>query len=178
MSDPNPPNLNIPRPSLLFAEVPLDIAHTAREHLALVGLIAALWSQFEADLDTYIISLGKLPAQTGRCVASQSTAPARKLDAYIAIARLRGAEAFISDLVKLAQETTSLAEQRNRVVHDPWMSIHAGGAERLESTARKKLRYEHVSVSLEQMDALVERIRKHHDKLIEIHARIEHAVSA
>ena len=177
MSEENSPSLTEPRPSLLFPEATPEIAHTARDHLALMGYVAAVWAIFEADLDTYIISLGKLPAQAGRCVASQITAPARKLDAYIAIARLRGADVFVSELERFAKDTTSLAEQRNRVVHDPWMRIHEGGAERLESTARRKLRYEHVSVSLEQMDALVERIREHHDKLTDLHTRIEKHVS-
>ena len=174
----NPPRFSAARRTLRFAADAPEIAHAAREHLALMGYVAALWAQFEADLDTYIIGLGKLPALAGRCVASQITAPARKVDAYIAIARLRGADIFIGELEKFAKATTSLAEQRNRVVHDPWVTLHEDGAERLESTARRKLRYEHVPFSLEQMDALVERIREHNDTLIDIHTRLELHVSA
>lgn len=161
------------RKALHFPELPPDIAEETREHLSLIGLVAAAWSQFEADLDTYTIGLGRIPAWPGRCLTAQVIGPARKLDAYIAIARLQGADKFMGELEKFAKATAHLAERRNRIVHDPWLKIGAGTASRLESTARRKLRYELVEVPLDEMEKLVQDIGAHEDALIELHSRIE-----
>jgi hypothetical protein len=183
MHAPKPTEEGVPerprRKVLDFPELPPEIAEETREHLALIGLVAATWAQFEADLDTYTIGLGRIPAWPGRCLAAQVIGPARKLDAYIAIARRQGADRFMGELEKFAKATTRLAERRNRVVHDPRLKIGAGTASRLESTARRRLRYELVGVPLDEMEALVREIRAHEDDLIELHARIEqHAAIA
>jgi hypothetical protein len=66
------------------------------------------------------LMLAQIPQQTGLCLTAQIGGSARKLDAYIAIARLRGADKFMGELDALAKATTALSERRNRVVHDPW----------------------------------------------------------
>ena len=71
------------------------------------------------------------------------------------------------------QETTKLAEQRNRVIHDPWLRKERRTLHRFETTARRKLRHEEVAVSLNELNNLVRNIEKHHDKFKELTARIE-----
>jgi hypothetical protein len=106
-------------------------------------------------LTSSTLALGRIPVKVGFCLTSQVSGSARKLDAYIAIAQLLGAdEKLVCELKAFAGRTTKLAGQRNRVVHDPWLVPTAKGvSQRLEITARKKLRHEYIAVSASEINA-------------------------
>lgn len=134
----------------------------AQRHLAAVGSVAGTWATFEIILDGRTLWLAGMPdALAGLCLTAQIIGAARKLDAYIAVAKLRGAEKTAPKLEKFAKETAVLAEQRNRVVHDPWLFQTDQIPQRLEITARKKLRSMLVPVSTDDMEKLDKRIAEH-----------------
>jgi hypothetical protein len=116
-----------------------------KEHYAAIGRVAAEWSALESNLDFSALRLGKINHEAGVCLTAQVAGSGRKLDAYIAIAQLRGAKkVMIAKLHEFAKDTKGLAEQRNRVVHDPWQGSQ--NPHRLEATARGKLKLEFVHV--------------------------------
>src|SRR6266446_9476014 len=82
-----------------------------RSYLAAVGLIASNWAGFELSIDMSALMLAGIPQQVGLCLTAQISGSARKFDAYIAIARLRGADKFMGELDALAKATTALAER-------------------------------------------------------------------
>lgn len=178
MAATDPAKFELRGSALGFPDVAQDVADYRRTHLALVGAVAATWSQFEAAIDEHILLTGRIPEDVGRCLTAQMIGPRARLDAYIAIVRLRGGEKFAGELEKFAKQTTGLAEQRNRIVHDPWSQRERHVLRRRETTAKRSLRHEHVDVPLEILDSLVKIISRHIDKFKEMSARIEQHTSS
>lgn len=158
MEAPDTTGFKIAGSVLEFPGATEDVAEASRLYLALIGAVAAAWSQFEATIDTHILGIGRIPVNAGRCLTAQLIGPASRMSTYIALARLHGADKFAAELEDFANETTRLAEQRNRIIHDPWSRKEKGTLHRLETTARRKLRHEHIPVSLTALNNLVRRI--------------------
>jgi hypothetical protein len=108
-------------------------------HFSAIGFVASEWAALEVRIDQATLQLSRISVQVGFCLTAQIAGIARKLDAYTAIARHRVGDGFLSELRKFKNDATGLAEQRNRVVHDPW-TFQLGSTKRLEITARGKLR--------------------------------------
>ena len=154
-----------------------DLGGLVLDHLAAVGFIASSWAGFELAIDEAAIELARIPADMGTCFTAQTMSSARKLDAYIAIARLRGADSFAGELDKFAKDVAGIAERRNRVVHDPWFIFTAKGKpRRFEATARRKLRREHIPVTPTEMLKLISDIEAILTRFVELNARIKGAV--
>jgi hypothetical protein len=147
-------------------------ATSPSDHLAAVGLVATGWAMFEFQIDFSAIQLGKIPQRAGFCLTAQVIGPARKLDAYIAIARLQGANTFAGELDKFARNAIRLGERRNRVVHDAWYLTKRPLPSRLEITARRVLRAQFVEVETRQLVALAADIKAISDDFDDIHKRI------
>jgi len=121
--------------------------------------------------------LARIPQEAGLCLTAQIGGSARKLDAYIAIARLRGADKFIRELDALAKATAALAERRNRVVHDPWFFFADRKLTgRLEVTSRRPLRHEYVKVSKDELIRLLNDIAPHLARFVVLNNQIQGAV--
>jgi hypothetical protein len=116
-----------------------------RNHLSAIGRVAAAWSTFEAVVDTGCIRLAGLETENGVCLTSQIAGILRKLDAYIALARLRTLpDELVKKLNKFHDKAREAGEKRNRLVHDVWYFKQHGPPERLEATARRLLRLEYI----------------------------------
>jgi hypothetical protein len=139
---------------------PEDKANELAElHYAAIGRVAAEWAALETTIDTMSLRIAQIQPKIGVCLTAQISGSARKLDAYIALARLFGVVKLLSKLNEFAKDTQSLAERRNRVVHDPW--IGSVNPHRLEATARRVLRLEFISVPTEQVKKLSQEITHH-----------------
>lgn len=130
------------------------------EHFAAIGRVAEQWSRFERWIDVGCWSAAQVDAETGVCLTSQIAGHGRKLDAFIALVRLKGASgASIAKLNKIAADAAGLAEQRNRLVHDPWVDVGGFGIpHRIEASARRTAVYRHVAVLTEDVQAVEKRI--------------------
>jgi hypothetical protein len=126
------------------------------EHYAAIGRVATEWAALEATIDTYSLRLAQIEPKIGVCLTSQIAGWARKLDAYIALARLNGATKTIAKLNSFANDMNGFADQRNRTVHDPW--VGTAKPHRLEATARRKLRFEFVHIPTEKVLEIGRRI--------------------
>jgi hypothetical protein len=99
---------------------PRDVRDT--EHYAALGSVAAFWALFEAIVDRHTHALVGLPHQRGVCLTAQLAGIGRKLDAYIALATLIDIPPDLAKaLRKFADDSASLAEQRNRCIHVVWI---------------------------------------------------------
>jgi hypothetical protein len=145
-------------------------------YLSTIGAVASSWSGFEIALDLSTLMLAGIKTEPGLCLTAQVIGPARKLDAYIAIARLRGADKFMKELDAFAKEAVILAERRNRVVHDPWFLVAVDSPYRLETTVRRKLRHLRVEMSKEEILKINQDIENLLTKFYKLHNRIRSAV--
>jgi hypothetical protein len=127
------------------------------EHFAAIGRVAEAWASLELLIDAACWKLAGLEGDVGVCLTSQVSGHARKLDAYVALMRLRGADdAAIKQMNKLAEKARGIAEQRNRVVHDPWMARGALDVpHRMEASARKVAVLKLVPMLTEEVQQLI-----------------------
>jgi hypothetical protein len=124
------------------------IFHATKELYAAVGAVASAWAFLEGQIDLAAIRLAGLSnSNLGLCFTAQVIGSARKLDAYIAVAKERGSAKFSSRLEAFVRSTSALAERRNRIVHDMWIVRSPDMIGRYEITARRKLRSVVVSVT-------------------------------
>ena len=65
-----------------------------RDHMAAVGLVAGEWAYFEVVVDIAALSVAELDLERGACFTAQIVGHARKVDAYLAVVRHRGATRF------------------------------------------------------------------------------------
>jgi hypothetical protein len=148
-------------------------SEAAEKHYAAIGRVAAAWAEFEYITDVLSVRLARAPENEGACLTAQIAGSARKLDAYISLARERGAsKKTIKDLCDFAKDTTGLQEQRNRIVHDQWMVYPSGFARRLEITARKKLIAEFIPHQTETVTQFMAKIREHISRLEDLDAHV------
>jgi hypothetical protein len=128
-------------------------------HFAVIGRIAALWAHFESVIDSRLFAFANLKPETGVCFTGQMIGIRPRVDAFIALVRQLGADKrWNPALEKFASDARGLAEQRNRAVHDVWQMDDPAQPQRLEATARRKVRLEKIHVPTEELIALADSI--------------------
>jgi hypothetical protein len=143
-----------------------------------IGMIAARWARFEYIVTEIIWHLANVDIEAGACITAQIQSPSSRLRALAALVRLRGGSPELYNTINsFTVDCDSLARQRNRYIHDPWLSGEDMNPRRVEITADRKLRFEAVETSLEEMDALSAKIRKAIDDLQDLYARIRRELS-
>lgn len=144
----------------------------AINHFATVGMIATAWAHIENLIDVATLELAKIPKKEGLCLTAQVIGPARKLDAYFSVARLRKVpDKYLKKLNHTVQQTHRLSERRNRVIHDSW-DISGETPKRLEISARKILKLEQIGVSTRELQSLALEIQAHFDDFRKLHQEI------
>lgn len=137
-------------------------AELTAAHYAAIGRVASEWASFEAAIDTASLNMADIDVKVSVCFTAQIQGSARKLDTYIALARLKGATKTVEELNVFAKDTQGLQEQRNRIVHDPWVGLTK--PHRLEATARKLLRLMFISVPTEEVLEIARKIILHENR--------------
>jgi hypothetical protein len=161
-------------PERIYSELELE---TGGKHYRAVGLVAGTWASFELVIDTNALELAKIPFDPGLCLTAQIMGSANKLNAYMAIAQLRGAKRAIGELEIFAKDTTALSERRNRTIHDPWL-LKEGFPHRYEITAKRKLRRLFVPALTPNIEKLSTEIAAHIQRFEAIHSRAMTEVAA
>lgn len=140
------------------------------EYASEIAYIVSYWAQLEYDLDLIIWDLAGLydSPKIAACLTAQYSTVAHRFNALISIARLRGVPEFeIGKLNKFKERVLALADRRNRVVHDPWLTSvdyinptghSTGKTYRLQKTARARLEYAYKPISVEELKALKDEI--------------------
>ena len=84
----------------------------------------------------------------------------------------------IAKLNKFRERATALADRRNRVAHDPWLSAYGAGMKdsgkvyRLQKTARARLDYSYKLIALGDLRALTKEIEGAYLAFSELYAEI------
>jgi hypothetical protein len=153
----------------------MEAMHQAGKHFNALGRVAAWWSYFESLVDTNAIELAEVPVRIGVCFTAQVIGSNRKLDAYIALARLlrKVPGAMNKEFEDFVKNSNGLAEQRNRIIHDVWHFDYPNDPQRLEATARKTLRLEFVSASPEDLYKCADAIHKLAMDFNALHERVK-----
>ncbi|MFX4223671.1 MAG: hypothetical protein ACMVO3_23440 [Thalassobaculum sp.] len=96
----------------------------------MVGQICAGWASLELSVDTEIWQLsGMKQAPLAACVTNELTSIHTKIRALLSLCRVWGIDKkVIKDLSSFSQRLYSIAEKRNRAVHDPWVVTEDGHA--------------------------------------------------
>jgi hypothetical protein len=163
-----PPN------EMLFHSIP-------REYAVQIAHVVTGWAQVEHDIDAAIWELANLydTPDIGACLTAQFTTVNARLNALISLARVRGIPDFqIGKLNKFRDRATALADRRNRVAHDPWLSAYGKGLKelgkvyRLQKTARSKLDYSYKLIALGELEALTKEIEEAYLAFSELYSEI------
>lgn len=137
----------------------LDQSPEVVKHYAAIGRVAEAWAYLEFCLDGLCGEVAGLDMYTASCLTSHIQGQ-RKLDALMSLILRHGDTKTHKDLELIAKKRFSgLAEQRNRVVHDPWL-ILSSNALRFEITARRKLVHEQRLVTTSEVSKLCANIKK------------------
>ena len=138
-------------------------------HYAAIGRVATSWGYFEAQIDNWSHHFAGVEPDIGVCFTSQILGPRGKIDALMALIRLNDLSEKDEKVLKAFQgKIIGLAEQRNRTVHDWWPLNDPHSPQRLEATARGKLKLEMVSMSTADVAHLSENIEKLHSEMDEL----------
>ncbi len=137
-------------PTLLKSLPPTDprvlreitAAQLGNIHYAAIGRVAAAGALFESTVDQHLFEIAGLGIEAGICFTGQMIGPRPRIDAFIALVRLKGLNGrkWNEKLEEIAKGATGLAEQRNRAVHDVWDVSHPEKPQRIEATARRTVR--------------------------------------
>jgi hypothetical protein len=132
-------------------------------HYAAIAMVAANWAMLERLVDTTIWRLAEVQDEPGACITAQIPNIARRLDAMMALVKLRGAsDRLVAKINKFIKQTHSLATKRNRVVHDPWvLEKGTGKPHRFEISAQNKLIFEYVPMGTDEVAVVVNLIHDH-----------------
>jgi len=139
------------------------------EYAEAIGYVVAGWARLEHDIDEIIWSLAEIEDKNvGACLTAQFSTVHARLNALIALARLKGHSEFqIAKLNKFRDHITGLVERRNRIAHDPWLTLWPLKGDmrpiksyRLHKTARSKLDFDYKPVTLDELKNLRKEIEE------------------
>ena len=141
-----------------------------------IGRVAAAWARLEFRTNEIIWHLANVDIEYGACLTSQIQSPSSRFRALVALVTLRGGkQTLIGELNSFSTDLDSLARQRNRFVHDPWIASNNpdSAPRRVEVTADRRLRFEAVETTLTRMDELWHKISEAIVRLESLYTRIK-----
>ena len=101
----------------------ISIAPPDHQIYALIGRVVSAWAHLEHTLDLIIWDLMGIEPAKGACVTAQMIGATNRYRTIISLLRQRSHRDFnalIASVDKLMKKSYDLAEDRNRIVHDPW----------------------------------------------------------
>jgi hypothetical protein len=86
-----------------------------------IGRVASSWSHLESQLDSIIWRLAGLHPRTGACITAQMLGATNRFKTIITLLKERGASStLVTQTQKIMNTSYDVAEERNRIIHDPW----------------------------------------------------------
>jgi hypothetical protein len=128
----------------------------------IVGRVTSEMSHLEHVLDEIIWKLSGLNPALASCITSQLMGAAPRFRAIIALGKFRKVRNnLIESAVKLMQRTFDIAEQRNRLTHDPWyIETTSGQPAQFKSFSFKDEKYGIHEIDPSEIDKLLVQIRE------------------
>jgi hypothetical protein len=152
-----------------IAILPLGDIDIEAKCFTLTGRVADTWAQFEFHIDRTIWQLASLNDAAGACLTAQFIGVHPRFRALSSLMRLHGVQdgELTKELASIEGTSQSIADDRNRMIHDPWMyqvtndrSIPTKHG-KLRITAKKKLDFSFIPVTDGQIESLLAKIKSH-----------------
>jgi hypothetical protein len=140
-----------------------------------IGRVAEAWAHLEQATDWAIWETALLNNDAGACITSHLQSLNRRLQALMALIRLRLQDdnsVILTRLNKFIGLTDGLAKERNRAVHDPWISVDDVPG-RFQETAEKRLEFGFRPDTAERLLKLVDQINAAQQELYSIKRAFE-----
>jgi hypothetical protein len=142
-------------------DLPADLPPAA---LRSIGAIASDWAAIEFMISHLTWRLAGVYPALGACITAQIYTFNGRVDALIALLRLRQADKkLIADVNRFKERSRGPQELRNRIVHDAWTRgkrKNIGRLMRLEVTARNKLSFDLLPTTQKQLKEDEQTIRQ------------------
>jgi hypothetical protein len=126
-----------------------------------IARVASVWARLEYDINVTIWALADTRPALGACITSQIFTLQARLDALLALAKIRQLDSsIIKQINKFADDSRGGQEIRNRIIHDMWLQdrLNPGHMGHLRITAAKKLEFVIASVPLFELTADLEKL--------------------
>lgn len=132
----------------------LSAFETNNDYFTRIGAICAEWAAFEARLDQTIQLLSGMEPAVAAAITSQINGPVPRMRVILSLLEVKGASQAVRDkLVAYMNKTHGIADQRNRVVHDPWLYEWTTDnvQQRVSGRIGKTFKHEYKNVSLQEL---------------------------
>lgn len=144
-------------------------ASNATEHFAAIGRVAEGWASLELLIDMSSWRLAGLVPHVGAALTSQIGGAQRKLDALFSLAKYRDAPPqLLKKLNKFSESVRGLQELRNRIVHDPWVTV-GDAPHRFEVSGRKVAKVEGIFMPTSEVNQISDHITDAWVAMVKIH---------
>jgi len=125
-----------------------------------ISRIAVDWAALEFHINELIWALAKVEPGLGACITAQIFSLDARLKALVTLLKIRRVDQRLIDSVKkFSNGCREELEIRNRTLHDAWARKGNGEWARLEITARHSLKFEFITVSVEDLKRDYEKVR-------------------
>ena len=95
-----------------------------KNHFEYIGMISAEWANLEFHIDLTTWRLGGIKPEVGACLSANLGSIHMKLRSLYALLELNNvSKETLKKFRDLQNRTSGTADKRNRVIHDPWMTI-------------------------------------------------------
>ena len=125
-----------------------------------IGRVASYWTHFEHILDEIIWDISQVPEDIAICITGQMMGATPRFKAIDALGKHVGLpKELLKKATNLKGRQYDVAEDRNRVVHDPWYYVREQG----KADAVTQLKASppgHAPASEDEINDLIQRIRK------------------
>jgi|HubBroStandDraft_6_1064221.scaffolds.fasta_scaffold606253_1 hypothetical protein len=152
---------------------------SSRTYAAAIADGANRWAYLEYYINKAIWELAGVKPALGACLTSQMYTLNAKLNALLALLKLRKADsAILTSVNKFAASVRDALEARNRIVHDVWMNnnFHPDVMGKMRVTADKQLVMKIENIELSKLQADVQLIEKRRLEAGEIEDTIRRAL--
>lgn len=154
--------------------VPLAMIDSTHPAFGLSGRVADGWAIFEHHVDRTIWRMAALNDGAGACITAQIFSLFSRLRALKALVELAGgSKELVDELNSIAGRSDPLGEERNRIVHDPWMmNLTKRTMGKLRITAKNKLHFDYIPVPLAEIESLLSKIKSHQERFSKFEDRL------
>jgi hypothetical protein len=144
-----------------------------------IARVASVWARVEYDVSVSIWLLADVRPAMGACITSQVFTLRSKLDALLALAKLRRVDAaIIKRINKFADDARGGQEIRNRIIHDQWLKdqLNPDQMGHMRITAAKVLEFEIKPVIFDELLTDLEKLEDMQRRFLTIRQEIEAAL--
>jgi hypothetical protein len=144
-------------------------------HYAAMGCVVDAWADLEFEIDQFIWHLLQTPQALAACVTSQITSIYPRMQALISLAGLYIIDKnLIKELNSFSGEVSTLAEKRNRLIHDKrFIQLETKKVMRFQITVKKTLDFQPKEEQITDLINFITTVKNKKIQFVKVRGRIE-----